>query len=109
MTATVTASLLLSLVAIGSRPTDVVPARPPGLDSIERDALRLLEDEQLLTLRAGAPVTPAPADEAERAELRRLEDRALETRRAGDLTLSNEDLTTILLVLGIVALLVIIF
>lgn len=83
-----------------------------GLEGRERSLLRQLEggSGDLEGLRAGSPLLPAPLDEG-RSQLRDLE-RAhpeLAEARAGDLSLSNRQLTTILLVLGIILLLVIIF
>lgn len=81
-----------------------VPDAAPG----ERDALRSLDEPALEEQRA----SHAPAltlDDSERSGLRELQQDSgdLEAQRAGDI--SNETLTTILLVLGIVLLLLIIF
>lgn len=79
---------------------------PPRDDAA---ALERLEDDSLATLRAAGTTSPAaPATADERSALAQAEARAadLEDRRAGDIT--NRELTTVLLVLGIVALIVII-
>ena len=79
----------------------------PVLD--EASALARLEDASLAELRAGAPLAPAlPLVDLEHERLAAADAAAgdLVDLRAGDI--SNQDLMTILLVLGIVALIVII-
>ena len=78
-----------------------------ALDPAERVALRQLENRNLGDLRAaGTPLTK-PISDADRGLLRSLESRELAMRRAGDLSLSNHQLQTILLVLGIILVLAI--
>ena len=80
---------------------------PAALAAGERAALADLALPELAELRAGAaPAVELPG--ADREILRELEQRApeLAAQRAGDI--SNQELTTIFLILGIVAALVII-
>jgi hypothetical protein len=88
----------------------VVTAHTRGVDEVERDVLRELESEQLAALRAGSPVVPADLGALDRAELERLQaaSQELADQRAAGLDVSNSQLLTILLVLGIVVALIII-
>lgn len=82
---------------------------PPRVVHPELSALARLEDESLAEMRAGGPIRAATdLSSTEREALTRAEAAAgdLDALRGGDI--SNEDLTTILLVLGIVALVLII-
>ena len=97
------ASTLLTADASSRIPS--VPAA--GIERQERDALQKLEVRHLLHRRAGGSPHTTPLNGADRDQLRLLEREELEQRRAGDLSLSNADLRTVLLVLGILVLLVI--
>lgn len=89
---------------------DVASARARGVDDVERDLLRELDSEQLAVLRAGTPVVPTDLGALDRAELERLQaaSQELAEQRAAGLDVSNSQLLTILLVLGIVVALIII-
>jgi hypothetical protein len=75
----------------------------------ERQALTLLDDARLARQSAGRSPMPRGLDDATRAELRRLqsEHRSLAEQRAGDLNLTDDQLVTVLLVVGIIVLIAI--
>ncbi len=88
--------------------TSLLVAAPGTLvpGGVERAALHSIESVALSQQRAGASES-GPLESAERDQLQQLQRGDLEAQRAAGL--SNKDLSTILLVLGIVALLIVIF
>ncbi len=103
-------SLLLCAAAL-ALPAPLLGAEGHALpvEAAEHTALRDVESRAPADRRAGAPSLPETLEARERAELRSLEQAAagLADSRAGHI--ENDTLTTILLVLAIVAVLVIIF
>lgn len=98
-----TLSLVLGLVTATSLISREPPAR--ALASQERTALAALESTTLAHQSAGAAGDVQVLDGASRAALERLQGtEQLEDMRAGDLEVSNNDLSTVLLVLGILVL-----
>lgn len=96
-------SVLLSL-AIATPSLPHVASHEP-LAAHERSALAALESLPLAAQTAGAAGEVHALDASSRETLRALQNaQPLEDMRAGDLEVSNHDLSTILLVLGILVL-----
>ncbi len=99
-------SILLSTGLLVTGVSAGLEIRHVPLERHERTELRSRESETLVLRRAGS--TKGTLDQNERTELRRLEQQSneLESKRAGEF--SNNTLLTILVIIGIVALVLII-